>query len=106
MGQCRLLWNLFGLKRNEHKTRKQVQTIQNKKLRKLLYYAYDHSAYYKENFEQNGIAREQIGSLPLSAFPTMDKNSLMEHFDEIVTVPDIRQEELRRKYRGAKIFCV
>lgn len=96
MGQCRLLWNLFGLKRNEHKTRKQVQTIQNKKLRKLLYYAYDHSAYYKENFEQNGIAREQIGSLPLSAFPTMDKNSLMEHFDEIVTVPDIRQEELRK----------
>ena len=96
MGQCRLLWNLFGLKRNEHKTRKQVQTIQNKKLRKLLYYAYEHSAYYKENFEQNGIAREQIGSLPLSAFPTMDKNSLMEHFDEIVTVPDIRQEELRK----------
>lgn len=96
MGQCRLLWNLFGLKRNEHKTRKQVQALQDKKLRKLLYYAYDHSDYYKENFEQNGITREQIGSLPLSAFPTMDKNSLMEHFDEIVTVPDIRQEELRK----------
>ena len=65
-------------------------------MRKLLYYAYDHSDYYKENFEQNGIAREQIGSLPLSAFPTMDKAKLMEHFDEIVTVPDISQEELRR----------
>lgn len=96
MGQCRLLWNLFGLKRNEHKTRKQVQALQNKKLRKLLYYAYDHSNYYKEVFGKNGIAREQIGSLPLSAFPTMDKNSLMEHFDEIVTVPDIRQEVLRK----------
>ena len=96
MGQCRLLWNLFGLKRNEHKTRKQVQALQNKKLRKLLYYAYDHSNYYKEVFGKNGIAREQIGSLPLSAFPTMNKNSLMEHFDEIVTVPDIRQEELRK----------
>lgn len=96
MGQCRLLWNLFGLKRNEHKTRKQVQVLQNKKLRKLLYYAYDHSNYYKEVFGKNGIAREQIGCLPLSAFPTMDKNSLMEHFDEIVTVPDIRQEELRK----------
>lgn len=95
MGQCRLLWKLFGLKRNEHKTRKQVQALQDKKLRKLLYYAYDHSAYYKENFEQNGITREKIGTLPLSAFPTMDKNSLMEHFNKIVTVPDIRQEELR-----------
>ncbi len=96
MGQCRLLWNLLELKRNEHKTRKQVQALQNKKLRKLLYYAYDHSNYYKEVFGKNGIAREQIGSLPLSAFPTMDKNSLMEHFHEIVTVPDIRQEELRK----------
>ena len=96
MEQCRLLWKLFGLKRNEHKTRKQVQALRDKKLRKLLYYAYDHSAYYKENFEQNGITREKIGTLPLSAFPTMDKNSLMEHFDLIVTVPDIRQEELRK----------
>lgn len=96
MGQCRLLWNLFGLKRNEHKTRKQVQVLQDKKLRKLLYYAYDHSAYYKESFEQNGITREKIGTLSLSAFPTMDKNSFMEHFDEIVTVTDIRQEELRK----------
>lgn len=95
MEQCRLLWDLFGLKRNEHKTRKQVQVLQDKKLRKLLYYAYDHSAYYKESFEQNGITREKIGTLPLSAFPTMDKSSLMEHFDEIVTVSDIRQEELR-----------
>jgi len=105
MGQCRLLWKLFGLKRNEHKTRKQVQVLQDKKLRKLLYYAYDHSAYYKENFEQNGITREKIGTLPLSAFPTMDKNSLMEHFDEIVTAPDIRQEELRKFVQCEKNIC-
>lgn len=96
MGRCRLLWDLFQLKRNEHKTREQMQALQEKKLRKLLYYVYDHSAYYKEVFEQKGISREQIEKLPLSAFPTMDKKILMEHFDEIVTVPDIRQEELRK----------
>ena len=96
MGYCRLLWNLFGLKRNEHKTREQIQALQEKRLRKLLCYAYDHSNYYKEVFGQNGIARGQIGKLPLSAFPTMDKAILMEHFDEIVTVSDISQEELRK----------
>lgn len=96
MGRCRLLWELFQLKRNEHKTREQVRALQDKKLRKLLYYAYDHSAYYRKIFEQKGIFRENIESLPLSAFPTIDKNTLMEHFDEIVTVPDIRQEELRK----------
>lgn len=94
MGHCRLLWNLFGLKRNEHKTREQIQALQEKRLRKLLYYAYDHSGYYRRSFEQNRIAREQIGKIPLSVFPTMDKATLMEHFDEIVTVSDITQEEL------------
>lgn len=72
MGRFRLLWDLFQLKRNEHKT------------------------------------REQIGKLPLSAFPTMNKKILMEHFDEIVTVSDIRQEELRKfdedTSSGEKIF--
>lgn len=96
MQQYGLLWNLFQLKRNEHKTREQIQILQDKKLRKLLYYAYDHSTYYRQAFENRGISREQIGKLPLSAFPTMDKETLMEHFDEIVTVPDIRQEELRK----------
>lgn len=96
MGRCRLLWDLFQLKRNEHKTREQIQILQEKKLRKLLFYAYDHSVYYRKTFEQNGIAREQIEKFPLSAFPTMDKEILMEHFDEIVTVSDISQEELRK----------
>lgn len=96
MGRCRLLWDLFQLKRNEHKTREQIRVLQDRKLRKLLYYAYDHSAYYRKTFEQRGITREHIERYSLSAFPTMDKKILMEHFDEIVTVPDVRQEELRK----------
>ena len=109
-GRLRLLWDLYRLKRNEHKTREQIHILQDKKLRKLLFYAYDHSTYYQKTFEQAGIIREQIGKLPISAFPTIDKKILMEHFDEIVTREDIRQEELRmfdegnsteqKKFRG------
>ena len=51
MGHCRLLWDLFQLKRNEHKTKEQIQALQEKKLQKLLSYAYHHSVYYKEIFE-------------------------------------------------------
>lgn len=96
MGYYHLLWDLFRIKRNEHKTREQIQTLQDKKLRKLLYHAYDHSTYYRKSFVNKGITRKEIERLPLSAFPTMDKETLMEHFDEIVTVSDIRQEELRK----------
>lgn len=95
MRRLHLLWNLYQLKRNEHKTREQIRILQDKKLRKLLYYAYDHSTYYRESFEQVGITREQIQILPLSAFPTIDKQILIEHFDEIVTKGEIRQKKLR-----------
>lgn len=95
MGRLHLLWDLYRLKRNEHKSMEQIRILQDKKLRKLLYYAYDHSDYYRKTFEQAGITREEINVLPLSDFPAMDKEILMEHFDEIVTRKDIRQEELR-----------
>ncbi|MCH5268570.1 MAG: phenylacetate--CoA ligase family protein [Lachnospiraceae bacterium] len=96
MGRLHLLWNLYQLKRNEHKSREQIRILQDKKLRKLLYHAYDHSTYYRRTFEQAGITREQIKSLPLSAFPAIDKKILMEYFDEIVTKKDIVQEKLRK----------
>lgn len=70
--------------------------MQDKKLRKLLKYAYEHSAYYRKTFESAGIAEEQLENLPLSAFPTMDKAILMKHFDELVTTPDLKQEALRQ----------
>lgn len=101
LGRLHLLWDLYQLKRNEYKTREQIRTLQDKKLRKLLYYAYDHSTYYKRTFEQAGITREQIRKLPISAFPTIDKKILMEHFDEIVTREDIMQEELRMFDEGS-----
>ncbi len=36
MRNFNLLWNLYQLKRNEHKTKEQVKAIQEKKLHRLL----------------------------------------------------------------------
>lgn len=94
MGYFNLLWNLYQLKRNEHKTREQIKMIQEKKLRRLLHYAYDHSLYYHQSFEEYGITKEQISSLPISSFPKMDKTILMKHFNKIVTATELTQEEL------------
>lgn len=94
MGYFNLLWNLYQLKRNEHKTREQIKMIQEKKLRRLLHYAYDHSLYYHQSFKEYGITKEQISSLPISSFPKMDKTILMKHFNKIVTTTELTQEEL------------
>ncbi len=73
-----------------------MRSLQNGKLRKLLRFAWEHSAYYRAVFERAGITEEQLDTLPLSCFPTIDKQALLEHFDELVTVPDLKQENLRK----------
>lgn len=96
MNYFRLLWDLYALKRNEHKTGEQIRRIQEQKLRKMLAFAYEHSAYYRKAFEQAGITADTVDSAPLSAFPTLDKAALLNHFDQLITVSDLNQEEIRR----------
>ncbi len=96
MNYAKVLLDLYGLKRNEKKSVKQMKQMQEKKLRRLLHFVWEHSDFYKKSFERAGIKEEQLSTLPLSAFPTIDKNILMEHFDELVTVSDLNQEELRK----------
>lgn len=96
MNYAGLLWNLYQLKRNAGKSRKEIVKLREKKLRKLLTYAFNHSMYYRKSFESARITEKQIRTMPLSAFPVIDKAILMEHFDELVTVPDLKQEELLR----------
>lgn len=96
MNYVKLLGNFFRLRGNVKKTRAEIASIQERKLRKMLFHAWDHSPYYRRKFERAGILREQIAALPLSAFPTMEKTDLLAHFDELVTAGDLRQEALRR----------
>ena len=96
MKYLKLLWKLYRLKKNTGKTPAQIRKLQEKKLRKILSYAYEHSEYYRRSFEQAGIGRENIADTPLSAFPVIDKKLLLQNFDELVTVSDLKQEKLRR----------
>ncbi len=95
MNYAKVLVDLYRLKQNEKKSANQMKDIQEKKLRRLLSYAWEHSDYYRRTFTDAGITANQLSTLPLSAFPTINKKILMEHFDELITVADINQEELR-----------
>ncbi len=96
MQDLKLLWDLYKLKKNTKKKPKQIQKLQEKKLRKLLLYAYTYSGYYHKTFEQAGITKENIACTPLSEFPSINKALLLQNFDELVTVSDLKQEELRQ----------
>lgn len=91
-----LMKGFLSLYRNAFKSRPAILALQEKKLRKLLSYAYAHSAYYRRRFSEAGITADQLSTLPLTAFPTMDKHELIAHFDELVTDKALTQEALIR----------
>lgn len=96
MNGIKMMWELWKLKRNEKKSATEISALQDKKLKKLLHYAYEHSTYYRNSFERAGITAETIDSTPLLDFPVIDKSVLMSQFEEIVTVPELTQEEIGR----------
>lgn len=91
-----LLVSLYKLKKNTNKTRDKIKEIQNKKLRKILKYAYNNSEFYYKLFSDSGITEDQIESLPINCFPAIDKTILIKNFEKLVTVKGLSQEELRK----------
>lgn len=95
MNKIKIMQELAALKQNEKKTVAQLQKLQEQKLRELLTYAYENSQYYHSTFQTAGITKETFKTAPLSAFPTLDKATLLREFDRLVTLPDVTQEALR-----------
>ncbi len=96
MNYLKVLFDLYNAKRNVKKSAAQIRKLQQKKLRKMLKYAYDHSEYYRQAFQAAGITGKNIDVTPLEAFPTIDKQGLLKYFDKLITVSDITQDELLR----------
>lgn len=95
MNYIKTLIDLWRLKRQTGMSKNQMQKLQEKKLRRLLHYAWNYSSYYSKSFQAAGITAEQLDTLPLSAFPTIDKNILLTQFERLVTVPGVTQEGIR-----------
>lgn len=84
----RLLFIIHELRKHEGWTRSQLEASQTEGLRRVREYAYTHSPFYQE-FHRGLEAR------PLNELPVLTKAMLMEHFDELVTDPSMRLEEVR-----------
>ena len=91
-----LLWNLFRLRLNTRKSKEQVKKLQQKKLRGIIRYAFEHSQYYHKIYSEAGVTKDNIESFPLEKFPPVDKKILMEHYEEIVCREHLGQEDLAK----------
>ena len=78
----------------EHYSRDHILKIQEKKVRKQLLYAFDNSSFYHELYTSNGISRKDLHTIDLEKIPSVDKELIMNHFDDVITVNDITKEEV------------
>lgn len=96
MNYLKLLVDLYRLKNQTKLSAQKMRSLQDRKLRKMLHHAWQKSAYYRRSFQAAGITEEQLDELPLSCFPTIEKRDLLENFDDLVTISELKQRELRR----------
>ena len=73
-------------KKLQHAPKETIQTHQVTSLRKLITYAYNHSAYYKNLFDNNRVSPCDIHSLDdLKLLPILDKEELINNTNTIIT---------------------
>jgi len=89
----KLLFAVGELRRHENWTRLRLEESQADALSWLREYAYARSPFYQK-FHRNLTDR------PLSELPVLTKAMLMEHFDELVTDPSIRLDQVREIASG------
>jgi len=66
-----------------------VYVAQQRRLRRLLRHAGALSPFYREKFKGIDLTRCSLADLPITT-----KSELMEHFDQVVTDPDVKRADL------------
>jgi phenylacetate-coenzyme A ligase PaaK-like adenylate-forming protein len=81
----------IALQRAASRPAAEIQRLQRERLEKLIRHAQIYSPYYRERLA--GLNPER---LELSDVPTSNKSELMEHFNESLTVDDVRRGDVER----------
>jgi len=73
------------LKREQYLTKQELRTLQNCRLRRLLYKAQKHSPYYRDKFQKSGIIIDENTSVShLSKIPVLTRQDLQNHLSSIL----------------------
>lgn len=89
---CLPFWKL-GLIRNQRLSREAILCRNRQRFAQLASYAARRSPYYARIMREQGIAPERAQP---EDFPVLTKADLIEHFDEIVTVPDLTRHRIEQ----------
>lgn len=75
--------------------KEQLKELQNKRFKKILRYILEHSLFYQEFYQEQGISLKNIHDIKVSDLPIIDKKILMDNFDRVVCDRRINLDALK-----------
>lgn len=89
-----LLLNLLSVLRGNNLTEEQLKKIQRRRFEQILYHVFDHSPFYRRLYQEHGIRRKDIPKLKLHDLPIIEKQIMMENFDDFVCDRSLQRKSL------------
>jgi len=74
-------WNFYGFKWRSHQDPAKIRKYQEKKIKKLLCYAYHQTRFYRRKYDRAGVSPDDFHILEdLEKFPTVSKDEIINNF--------------------------
>ncbi len=77
---------------SEKKSREKILQLQEKKFRKMIKFAYKNSSFYQDLYRSKGISEKDLDVIKIDDLPIVDKDVIMDNFDDVVTTQDINKQ--------------
>lgn len=92
----KLLYHIALMKRAEKYSREKIRAVQKKRFHKLIKHVLTHSKFYRELYGKEGITLENYDKVELKDLPPINKDIVMENYDDLVCTPDLKKSELEK----------
>ena len=96
MSILNLLHAVIVAKRAESLSPQQIHDLQQKRFKKLLRHVLQKSKFYQRYYREHGITERDVDGVKPDDLPVIDKQIVMENYDDLVCDPALKKDALER----------
>ena len=74
----------------------QIQRLQTIRFKRLLKHVLKNSKFYQQHYRPHGITLDNIGDISLQDLPFIEKQTMMDHYDDFVCDPFLKRKNLEK----------
>ncbi|MDZ7671308.1 MAG: hypothetical protein U5K53_00465 [Halanaerobiales bacterium] len=94
MSIINILFKKFIYDRHLKYSKEKIKKLQDKKLKKLLKYAYKNSVFYNRLYKNEGIGYKDLDNIKLKNLPVVNKKMIMDNFNDVLTINNIKKNDI------------